>query len=264
MPYGLDILNQAKQQAMKPKQSPSNIPSMPNWGWIDFEGDYTQDILKNTQRRAGIFAESLMDFSSPFYQQYRSYMGSMTPTLGTNAWLAPLIAGGGNYAGSQAQANILQQNYQKQRNDFLNTGTKGFAAGNIGTAGSLLGIQGQIGNSILQGQLAREQMDAQSGGMLDFLGTGFGTLFPFLPGMFSGGGASAAMALPAVAMSDVRFKENITYTGKETKDGIPIVEFNYINSDQRYRGVIAQDAEEKRPDAVTEINGYKYVYYGAL
>ena len=195
MPYGLDILNQAKQQAMKPKQSPSNIPSMPNWGWIDFEGDYTQDILKNTQRRAGIFAESLMDFSSPFYQQYRSYMGSMTPTLGTNAWLAPLVAGGGNYAGSQTQANILQQNYLKQRNDFLNTGVKGFAAGNIGTAANLLGLQGNIGNTILQGQLAREQMDAQSGGFLDFLGGILGTgLGMGLNYLLPGSGSVAKMA----------------------------------------------------------------------
>jgi len=195
MPYGLDLINQWKQQAMKPKQSPTNS-SIPNWGWIDYEGDFNQDILYNTQRRAGDTAGALLDFNSPFYQQFRSYMGSMTPTLGTNAWLAPLIAGGGNYAGSQAQANILQQNYQKQRNDFLNTGVKGFAAGNIGTAANLLGLQGSIGNSILQGQLAREQMDAQSGGFLDSLGSIFGTLGGLglnylLPG--AGSGASAAL-----------------------------------------------------------------------
>ena len=73
-------------------------------------------------------------------------------------------------------------------------------------------------------------------------------------------GAGTAFALA----SDRRLKENINYTGEYTKDGIPIVEFNFIGSGGKCRGVIAQEAERIRPDAVTEINGIKHVYYSRL
>ena len=77
---------------------------------------------------------------------------------------------------------------------------------------------------------------------------------------------SIASALPyaAIALSDKKVKEYIKYTDEKTKDGIPIVEFNYKGNDQRFRGVIAQDVEKIRPDAVIEIQGLKHVNYGVL
>jgi hypothetical protein len=69
------------------------------------------------------------------------------------------------------------------------------------------------------------------------------------------GGLQAAGALGAgVFMSDKQVKENIEIVGK-SESGIPIVEFNYIegigfNEKIRYRGVIAQDVVNIKPEAV--------------
>ena len=67
----------------------------------------------------------------------------------------------------------------------------------------------------------------------------------------------------ASMFSDVRVKENIAPTGK-TYRGHNVYDFNYIGDDNRYRGVMAQEVEQTRPDAVGEVNGIKYVNYGDL
>jgi len=51
--------------------------------------------------------------------------------------------------------------------------------------------------------------------------------------------------------SDSRMKENIVRVGM--KNGFPLYEFNYYGDTQRYRGVMAEDVQAKRPDAI--ING---------
>ena len=67
---------------------------------------------------------------------------------------------------------------------------------------------------------------------------------------------------PLFAGSDVRIKENITPDG--TWKGHNAYQFNYIGDNVRQRGVMAQEVEETRPDAVVEIGGIKHVNYGAL
>ena len=54
------------------------------------------------------------------------------------------------------------------------------------------------------------------------------------------------------AFSDAKLKTNIEIVGKSSS-GIPIVEFNYIDTgfgEGRYRGVLAQDIQDKFPEAV--------------
>jgi len=71
------------------------------------------------------------------------------------------------------------------------------------------------------------------------------------------------------AFSDKNLKKNITITGL-SKNNIPIVEFEYINSKLygggRFQGVLAQDVENIKPDAVTidEKTGFKKVNYDAI
>lgn len=69
-------------------------------------------------------------------------------------------------------------------------------------------------------------------------------------------------------LSDKRLKKNIKDTGEKTKDGVPIVEFEYATDKKkrRYRGVMAQAVEKKRPDAVIvdELSGVKAVKYDAI
>ena len=66
----------------------------------------------------------------------------------------------------------------------------------------------------------------------------------------------------AITKSDVRVKENITPDG--TWKGHNVYHFNYIGDGLRRRGVMAQEIEQTRPDAVMEIDGIKHVNYGAL
>ena len=63
--------------------------------------------------------------------------------------------------------------------------------------------------------------------------------------------------------SDRRIKENIVSEGTKWK-GLDVYTYNYIGDDRRCRGVMAQDVEVLYPHAVTEIDGVKHVYYGAI
>jgi len=74
------------------------------------------------------------------------------------------------------------------------------------------------------------------------------------------GGASIGGA--ALLASDITLKENIKSVGKE--NGFNIYEFNYIGNPQRYIGVMAQEVQKTRPDAVLEKDGYLAVDYGKI
>ena len=64
-------------------------------------------------------------------------------------------------------------------------------------------------------------------------------------------------------MSDTRTKENVVPEGTNWR-GHNVYHFNYIGDDVRRRGVMAQEVERARPDAVAEVDGIKYVNYEAL
>lgn len=68
-----------------------------------------------------------------------------------------------------------------------------------------------------------------------------------------------AKFLPA---SDIRLKEDIEPAGA-LKDGTPLYLYNYKNDPRKIRhvGVMAQDVEKIRPDAVHEAGGFKFVDY---
>jgi hypothetical protein len=64
------------------------------------------------------------------------------------------------------------------------------------------------------------------------------------------------------AISDARAKENITPVGKYK--GMNVYDFNYKWSPERHRGLIAQEVEQVKPEAVGEISGLKYIDYGKV
>ena len=68
----------------------------------------------------------------------------------------------------------------------------------------------------------------------------------------------------AFIMSDKRTKENIKPVGKLM--GHKLYSYNYKADETKAPqiGVMAQEAERKRPDAVKEIGGIKHVSYGRL
>lgn len=132
---------------------------------------------------------------------------------------------------------------------------------------NLLNNQNQFGQ---QSRLQRDQYDFEKGQ------SKFNFWRDLLPGLISGGSkvwAASAGKTPvpvpasgagAMAMSDIRVKKNIKYIGI-SKEGLPIIEFNYINNDDnRYRGVSAQSVEKIKPSAVIEIDGIKMVDYSKI
>jgi hypothetical protein len=79
------------------------------------------------------------------------------------------------------------------------------------------------------------------------------------------GGASTLGAawLRGPTASDERLKENIEKVGK--LDGHSLYRYNYKGDDQEQIGVMAQEVEKKRPDAVKKTaGGVRMVDYGAL
>ncbi|MHB8842200.1 MAG: tail fiber domain-containing protein [Candidatus Aquicultor sp.] len=82
-----------------------------------------------------------------------------------------------------------------------------------------------------------------------------------LPGLIQGG---ANVASAGVLKSDIRAKKKIKYVGT-SEEGLPIIEFNYKNSDpNRYRGTIAQAVQEVKPSAVLDLDGVLHVDYSQL
>jgi hypothetical protein len=81
-------------------------------------------------------------------------------------------------------------------------------------------------------------------------------------GLMGMGGKIGAAALPFM-FSDERLKENIEKVGK--LDGHSLYRYNYKGDDREQLGVMAQEVEKKRPDAVKKTSGgVRMVDYGAL
>lgn len=65
--------------------------------------------------------------------------------------------------------------------------------------------------------------------------------------------------------SDPKLKTDVHKTGMKTKDGIPLKTFRYKGSPMMNMGVMADDAQKKRPDAVrTTPSGFKAVNYDKI
>lgn len=78
----------------------------------------------------------------------------------------------------------------------------------------------------------------------------------------SGFGNAAQLAGGFAAFSDSRLKENISLV---SKGPINVYEFNYkLMPNVRFRGVMAQEVERIRPEAIGEMHGYKTVNYSML
>jgi hypothetical protein len=78
----------------------------------------------------------------------------------------------------------------------------------------------------------------------------------------AGTAASTMSSLLPLMLSDVRAKEDIAEIG-ELYDGSPVYSFKYIGDPKTHVGLMAQEVEQRRPDAVvTRPDGLKMVDYG--
>jgi hypothetical protein len=80
-----------------------------------------------------------------------------------------------------------------------------------------------------------------------------------LGGLFNLGGALGS----AWIMSDVRVKEGIRRVG-QTDQGLPVYTYRYKGRPETHMGVLAQEAREFHPEAVSSIRGILHVDYSRI
>ncbi len=134
-----------------------------------------------------------------------------------------------------------------------NTGLAGLNSG----YGQAAGVAGQMGANAtsMWGQQANHQANMQTsdttGGLLGGLG-----------------GLAAGLAKTGIfASSDPRLKRDIVPAGTDARTGLPLYVFSYRDDPQgrRYQGVMADEVQKVRPDAVAvDESGYLCVDYAAL
>jgi len=185
------------------------------------------------------------------YQQTPGYQFRMQS--GVDALDKSAAASGSLLSGAQQKAlteygqNFGTNEYQNSLSNVAGLTNLGYGAAS-NQANSISNLYGNLGNTLAQTYAAKGQAASS-----------------LLGGAMSGGASVAGAAM----LSDINLKQNIKYTGKKSKDGFNIVEFNYNNrsgldTTKRYRGVIAQEVESLRPEAVIEENGFKKVDYSQL
>lgn len=145
----------------------------------------SQSGMYGTAMDMGQLSDKLLDFNSPYYQQYASYLRKATPGIGANTLLSPLMASGTGYGGGMSIANAKMKEFNVQRNDSINKGVQQFAFGNLDIGANLLGKKGDLlGNlgTMLQNQNQFEdKQDAEASkgmwsGIMKTLGTAAGIL----------------------------------------------------------------------------------------
>lgn len=155
----------------------------------------------------------------------------------------------GGLAFSQAATGSAQAN-QGVVGSGVGTATQGASVPMQGFQGAI-GAHGQAAQSWAQANAAATKlMAAESQGMGQFFGTVIGAGLKY--GL--GGG---------IAPSDRRLKKNIIKIG-ELPNGLNLYEFEFLWSNERVRGVMADEVEKVMPEAVGERLGFKTVNYGMV
>ncbi len=178
--------------------------------------------------------------------QQQGVYGQQAAVTGQGAGLSGLLANlTGQKAGLVGQRAGLLGQQQGLQTGGLNQllGTQGAnVSGFTGLQNPILAYLGNLfgGNqqaSIAQAQVNAQQNQANSSKM---------------GGIAGGAGSIIGAVLPALmAFSDKRMKQKIRGTGLKTEEGVPIKTFEYkAQPGQRILGVMAQDVEKVRPDAV--------------
>jgi hypothetical protein len=106
-----------------------------------------------------------------------------------------------------------------------------------------------------------EQANAQAA-----QGSGLGSVIGGLGGFFLGGPAGAAVGsqVGSGLFSDERLKTDIKKIGEHEELGVGIYSYKYKWGGPTMIGVMAQELEKVKPEAVFEVDGFKAVDYGRL
>lgn len=177
----------------------------------------------------------------------------------------------------QAYQGLGQQQYQQalaaaQAQQGLGQGLYGMGAGTaqqlaaLGTGAqgaALQGAQAQLGAGQAAQQTQQAGLQALYNQYLQQLS------YPFQVAQFLGNiamgtgslsGSTTTTKQPGGFFSDRRLKEDVREVGK-TNDGQPIYAYKYKGEPRTQLGLMAQDVEKVKPEAVGEVGGYKTVDY---
>jgi Chaperone of endosialidase len=199
----------------------------------------------------------------------------------------PILAGLEQQGYAQAVATAEQQ-YQQiplaaaSALQAMGSGYAGVGAGITGAATNLAGIGAQeIGAGTVEQQTQQQadlakyqqqeaylgyplQLTQLAAGDIGSLAQAYGsttTTTPPAPNIFTEAAGLGTFGLGAASLynaSDKRIKEDIHKIGK-LKDGQTVYRFRYKGHPQWHIGLMAQDVEKKRPDAVREFDGIKAI-----
>lgn len=117
--------------------------------------------------------------------------------------------------------------------------------------------EGDVATSDQANMAAYQAQLQQSNAMMSGL---FGMGSAALGGLAKSGALTSLLG--SAALSDCRLKTDIKRVGV-LDNGLPVYTFRFINdpNKQVHMGLMAQDVEKVRPEAVVELNGFKAVYY---
>lgn len=214
-------------------------------------------------------------------------VGDISANLRGNAYSQGLGMAQGQH--NQTLANQMNANAQIGQAGQIGSGSlvnltgAGSQAHNMQTAAGgayQQDQQGQLDESMRQwmGQdqramdlLGRYWGVAGSGGYLGQASQSHGSSMQsqgWIPGLLNSAGSLLSIGGTAMGMfgqSDIRVKEDIKRVGK-TDDGFPVYTFKYKHDDQHkvHMGVMAQDVEKVKPEAVKEFGGIKHVNYSKI
>lgn len=176
--------------------------------------------------------------NNPFFN---ALAGQAKNTLFNNAAARGKLGSGGT-------AEALQNSLLLLGNDLVDNGINRYQGlANIGQ-NAVNSTSGYIANNANQiSNLLTGSGDAQAAGIIGARNAQVGAMNTAI----SGAGA-------LLALCDVRAKDIIREIGK-THDDLPIYLFRYKGSNQMQVGVMAQDVEKVKPEAVHEINGMKHI-----
>jgi spore germination cell wall hydrolase CwlJ-like protein len=182
-------------------------------------------------------------------------------TLGTSQAISPLFAQGYQSAVQTAQG---QQGVVAQ--DLARRMQAGQAIAGLGTGAQQAALQGaaaQLQAGTAEQQTQQADLTARYQQFLQERGYPF-QVAQFLANIAMGTGALSGSTTttqqPSSFFSDRRLKHDVKQIGK-TNDGLPIYSFKYNGDDKTQIGLMAQDVEKKKPQAVGLAAGYKTVDY---
>jgi len=182
-------------------------------------------------------------------------------TLGTSQAISPLFA-----QSYQSAVNTAQGQQGVVAQDLARRMQAGQAVAGLGTGAQQAALQGaaaQLQAGTAEQQTQQADLTARYQQFLQERGYPF-QVAQFLANIAMGTGALSGSTTttqqPSSFFSDRRLKHDVKQIGK-TNDGLPIYSFKYNGDDKTQIGLMAQDVEKKKPQAVGLAAGYKTVDY---